>query len=617
MNKYYFISLVVVCSLAFMLISCRSEDVKDPTEPEPEEDIIAPLENIAEYDFEVNELDLRFFKPSRYEGGSDASVCYDDQKGIVMFLNNGYVTIPNPYRDGKDSKAISMTFWMKQELQQEGNVTKPQDIEGALFSFENDNASGRLYFTANGVIAYHGVDGDWTDTDAAGLQTGYLAPAGEWHYVALTVKNSGYVLYVDGEEKKNKVVRDFDFSKAVSLINGVSHCHIGYGSGKATAPWKIDGLSFFRNVLTGNEIKRPIMYSGDKPDPLSEFMYSAGDPVLTIGAKDCTTGWWKEFSNYYRIPTNGAIRLSFTNHTNFKGADKNWILCLANDKERGAEGYSEYFILRSNLDGSGDRFVKENLSGEGYGDWDKFIADMEGAEVSLDIRREGKVVYVDALAKAKNGNVYREIFHADCDNEGQTARAFLTVDGSCLELIPEKCRAYRKVDVKTLVIGNTDNSSGWSTAYSDYFYISPEANLQLEFTNYTNGQGNWNNWNLYITTNADRGDIRFKDYMLLRSDLYGWGESYSQDRWTHSGYGDWDLFRKDMNGANVVVEVEREGAKVTYTSTATAANGNVYRESTWGVCGEGDRILRSFLCVDGSHFEMIPDGCYCYVPIYK
>ena len=242
---------------------------------------------------------------------------------------------------------------------------------------------------------------------------------------------------------------------------------------------------------------------------------------------------------------------------------------------------------------------------------------MEGAEVSLDIRREGKVVYVDALAKAKNGNVYREIFHADCDNEGQTARAFLTVDGSCLELIPEKCRAYRKVDVKTLVIGNTDNSSGWSTAYSDYFYISPEANLQLEFTNYTNGQGNWNNWNLYITTNADRGDIRFKDYMLLRSDLYGWGESYSQDRWTHSGYGDWDLFRKDMNGANVVVEVEREGAKVTYISTATAANGNVYRESTWGVCGEGDRILRSFLCVDGSHFEMIPDGCYCYVPIYK
>ncbi|MBD5275315.1 MAG: LamG domain-containing protein [Bacteroides sp.] len=617
MNKYYFISLVAVCSLAFMLISCRSEDVKDPTETEPEEDIIAPLENIAEYDFEVNELDLRFFKPSRYEGGSDASVCYDDQKGIVMFLNNGYVTIPNPYRDGKDSKAISMTFWMKQELQQEGNVTKPQDIEGALFSFENDNASGRLYFTANGVIAYHGVDGDWTDTDAAGLQTGYLAPAGEWHYVALTVKNSGYVLYVDGEEKKNKVVRDFDFSKAVSLINGVSHCHIGYGSGKATAPWKIDDLSFFRNVLTENEIKRPIMYSGDKPDPLSEFMYSAGDPVQTIGAKDCTTGWWKEFSNYYRIPTNGAIRLSFTNHTNFKGADKNWILCLANDKERGAEGYSEYFILRSNLDGSGDRFVKENLSGEGYGDWDKFIADMEGAEVSLDIRREGKVVYVDALAKAKNGNVYREIFHADCDNEGQTARAFLTVDGSCLELIPEKCRAYRKVDVKTLVIGNTDNSSGWSTAYSDYFYISPEANLQLEFTNYTNGQGNWNNWNLYITTNADRGDIRFKDYMLLRSDLYGWGESYSQDRWTHSGYGDWDLFRKDMNGANVVVEVEREGAKVTYISTATAANGNVYRESTWGVCGEGDRILRSFLCVDGSHFEMIPDGCYCYVPIYK
>ena len=144
MNKYYFISLVAACSLAFMLISCRSEDVKDPTEPAPEEDIIAPLENIAEYDFEVNELDLRFFKPSRYEGGSDASVCYDDQKGIVMFLNNGYVTIPNPYRDGKDSKAISMTFWMKQELQQEGNVTKPQDIDGALYSFEKDNASGRI-----------------------------------------------------------------------------------------------------------------------------------------------------------------------------------------------------------------------------------------------------------------------------------------------------------------------------------------------------------------------------------------------------------------------------------------------------------------------------------------
>ncbi|MDE6402625.1 MAG: hypothetical protein K2K86_02320, partial [Muribaculaceae bacterium] len=259
----------------------------------------------------------------------------------------------------------------------------------------------------------------------------------------------------------------------------------------------------------------------------------------------------------------------------------------------------------------------DNFSNTGYGDWDKFRADMEGAEVVIDITRSGAEIFVKATATCKDGTVYVENFHAECGDGSQVVRAFLIVDGSYLEMHTDDIIAYLPVEISNTTVGATDNSTGWWQEFSDYFTITPGVNLNLSLINHTSGGGNWNNWCLCACTDAERGGDGYEEYFVVRSDLYGWGMSYIGDKWTSSGYDDWDKFRVDMEGAAVNVKVERNGATVTYTSVAVAPDGTVYTESLPAECGDGSQTIRAFLIVDGSHFVLNPAECYIYVPVYK
>ena len=40
----------------------------------------------------------------------------------------------------------------------------------------------------------------------------------------------------------------------------------------------------------------------------------------------------------------------------------------------------------------------ENITNEGYGDWDEFRANMEGAKVNIQLKREGEEIYMTAIA---------------------------------------------------------------------------------------------------------------------------------------------------------------------------------------------------------------------------
>ena len=51
------------------------------------------------------------------------------------------------------------------------------------------------------------------------------------------------------------------------------------------------------------------------------------------------------------------------------------------------------------------------------------------------------------------------------------------------------------ININTMMIGEDDNSSGWWSAFSDYFTIPTNKLLHLEFINHTTGANNWNNWN--------------------------------------------------------------------------------------------------------------------------
>lgn len=166
--------------------------------------------------------------------------------------------------------------------------------------------------------------------------------------------------------------------------------------------------------------------------------------VPTVGTPDCTAAWWTTFSDYFQIPSGYNLHLDFVNHTSGANNWNNWNLCVATDADRDTGDYSEYFVIRSDLYGWGDAYNGDNFSNEGYDDWDKFRKDMEGAIVSMDIVRDNTgEVYVTANAVCTSGAVYKEMFHAPCGSSASTLRAFLIVDGSCLEMDPEGCYIYK------------------------------------------------------------------------------------------------------------------------------------------------------------------------------
>ncbi len=592
---------------------------------------IAPkLENVATYEFEDEKLDPMIFKTHGVTDDAVPSLAQDERKGNVLSLPaGGWVLLHNPLNQVTCQEAASLTFWMKQiptvDVADDGTETvSPQDLASPLFAFTNESENAHLYFSANGWLDYSAPDGEWSENNPADFATGYM-PQGEWNYVALSVRNDGYDLYVNGEKKVAKNVTDFDCSKLVAFMNSVPNLTIG--SPDASEAWMIDDLKVYRNALTAKEITRPRLPGEGNVGggfDFATFEYRVGDPIYNIGASDCSSGWWQEFSNYFRIPAETSLRLTFTNHTAGDGNWQNWNLCLATDAERGEAGYNEYFVIRSDLYGWGGAYDGANFTNTGYptndDEWGIFRQDMNGANVVIDIKRVGPEINVKATATCLNGKVYVENFHATCDEGDQIVRAFLIVDGSYLELDNENCYAFWNVPLEKQIVGAIDNSTGWWLEFSDYFAIPSNLSLHLGFQNFSAGTGNWQNWNLCVSTEAERGGDGYEEYFVIRSDLYGWGSAYDGANFTNTGYptndDEWGIFRQEMNGAYVDLKVMRDNERVTVDALESCPSGKIYRECFWANCGSGDQTVNAFIICDGSHFEFDTEDCYLFKSVF-
>jgi hypothetical protein len=172
--------------------------------------------------------------------------------------------------------------------------------------------------------------------------------------------------------------------------------------------------------------------------------------------------------------------------------------------------------------------------------------------------------------------------------------------------------------IGTAIVGAEDNSSGWWTAFSDYFAVPSNKLLHLEFINHGTGVNNWNNWNLAVTNEiADRSAANYKEYFVLRSDAWGWAgtmaadgylfdiSSITQDYPDTDGDNDiWNDFRTTMQGAYVTIEVDHSASGYVFvTAIAVGTNGTTLTE-TYKQKVSATADIVSFLIADGSYFEM-------------
>lgn len=218
------------------------------------------LEQVANLTFDEETLNPDEIQAFAYPEGEIPSLVKDEKFQQVLHLSSGYIRLFNPLNKVKVQNAVSLTFWMKQanspQIEGEENLKNEPDLTGAIFSFENENATQRMFFTANGWLHYEGVDGTYEDNNPDNAQTGIISP-GEWHYIAISIKTDGYFVYVDGLKKIEKTITDFDYSKIVQFMASVPYIYIGYGSDTQTKEMWIDDINIYRNTITSKETKVP------------------------------------------------------------------------------------------------------------------------------------------------------------------------------------------------------------------------------------------------------------------------------------------------------------------------------------------------------------------------
>ena len=190
-------------------------------------------------------------------------------------------------------------------------------------------------------------------------------------------------------------------------------------------------------------------YSVDAPEDLAdkiaeyqaEKQASQSDDYTEItittaiaGAEDNSTGWWTEFSQYFIVPSGKKLVVEFENFGSGANNWNNWNVCVATPYERGADGYSEYFVLRSDWYGWGNADYDGALIEFDYGgqdvNWDEFREKMQGAYVtlSLDHARAG-YAFLEVQSVAKDGFTITEKYNQKVSST-EDIEAFLICDGS-------------------------------------------------------------------------------------------------------------------------------------------------------------------------------------------
>ena len=157
---------------------------------------------------------------------------------------------------------------------------------------------------------------------------------------------------------------------------------------------------------------------------------------------------------------------------------------------------------------------------------------------------------------------------------------------------------FEVVDKMYTCIGAADNSTPFWGAHSENIKVNPGEAFVSQFTNYTSGAANWNNF-CVVLCSADGTT----EYAVVRADNYGWGSGY--DACTHEGtQGDWATWLSAMDGAHVTLAVTNNGDGTADIQIVMVGNdGNVYTQMYNGINTVDPDNCYFNLTVDNSHIE--------------
>ena len=251
-----------------------------------------------------------------------------------------------------------------------------------------------------------------------------------------------------------------------------------------------------------------------------------------LGLEDNSSGWWSAHTDNIKVEPKETKVVNFTNYTTGENNWNNFVIVL------NKENLAEYAVVRADNYGWGDGYAAATNSG-GQADWDAWRAAMNGAKVTAYITNNGDgTANIKAVMHGTDGVDYVQEYNGINTIDPDDFYFRFTIDGCHLVFDTE--------------LGLPDCTSGWWSTHSPLVQVSAHQVCTVNFTNYTSGAGNWNNFVIVL----NRADL--SEYAVVRADNYGWGDGYAAAT-NSGGQADWAAWLSAMNGAKCTAQIINNG----------------------------------------------------------
>jgi hypothetical protein len=279
-------------------------------------------------------------------------------------------------------------------------------------------------------------------------------------------------------------------------------------------------------------------YKGEAATPvIATAEFEVVDKMYkSVGSTDNTGAFWSDHSEAIKVNAGETFVSYFTNYTAGGSNWNNFIVVLAS-----ADGATEYAVLRADNYGWGNGYEACTPSMEDGRDWATWLSAMDGAKVTTYVTNNGDgTADVKAVMVGNDGKTYTQEYKGINTVDPDNFYFHFTIEKAHLEF--------------DTVIGEENNTGAFWSEHSENIKVPSGKTYAINFTNYTDGGANWDNFVVALTS-----EDRATEYGILRADNYGWGNGYAACTPSMEDGRDWATWLSAMDGAKVTTYVTNKG----------------------------------------------------------
>ena len=157
---------------------------------------------------------------------------------------------------------------------------------------------------------------------------------------------------------------------------------------------------------------------------------------VSLGAEDCSTAWWTEFTENMKIPAGETFEFNFTNYSSGVNNWNNYVVIL-----RKAD-LAEYAVVRADNYGWGNGYAACTPIGT-QGDWATWLATMNGAKVKMFVTNcNNGTADIQAIVTGTDGSVTTQSYLGINTIDPSDLNVAFTVDSSHLKFNAASARKH-------------------------------------------------------------------------------------------------------------------------------------------------------------------------------